>query len=523
MRNTLRVCSAVLMILISSIVVTSSAQATVSASPSAIDFGSVNVNSLSSPTVIVMTNTGTEPVFVQRASSNLSQFILAGPALPLILQVNDSISLQVLYQPTAAGQLFGEVTFTMVRRSAGTLVVPVTGVGVQAQLSMSPSSFNFSSVTVGQTKTMTVTVNNPGTSSVTISQATASGAGFTAAGITLPLTLAAGASSTFSAKCTPSSAGSLAGTLRLVSNAPNSPLSAALTGTGTQAQLSVVPASVGFGSVAMGATNTQTVTLANSGNANLIITQATVSGSGFSASGIALPLSLVPGSSSTFTVSLDPNSAGNLAGVLHLTSNAPNSPVSAPLSGTGIAQVLRLSSNPTSLAFGGLALNTNASQTVTLTNSGNSALTISQLNMSGAGFSYSGILLPIALAAGQSTTFNAIFDPATSGNLSGSATVVSNATNSPMTIALSGSGAPPVVHSISLSWTASSSTVVGYNIYSATQSGGPYTKMNSSPSASLTYSDTNVVSGDTYFLVATSVDSSGVESANSNEATALVP
>ncbi len=80
-------------------------------------------------------------------------------------------------------------------------------------------------------------------------------------------------------------------------------------------------------------------------------------------------------------------------------------------------------------------------------------------------------------------------------------------------------------HSVSLSWTAStSSNVVGYNVYRATTSGGPYTKLTtSSPVTTLSYTDTNILSGQTYYYVATAVDSSNTESAYSTQTQANVP
>jgi hypothetical protein len=78
-------------------------------------------------------------------------------------------------------------------------------------------------------------------------------------------------------------------------------------------------------------------------------------------------------------------------------------------------------------------------------------------------------------------------------------------------------------HSVLLNWAPSTSTVSGYNVYRSTVNGSGYTKLNSSMMASLSYSDTSVTSGTTYFYVATSVDSGGDESANSNQATAVVP
>ena len=66
-------------------------------------------------------------------------------------------------------------------------------------------------------------------------------------------------------------------------------------------------------------------------------------------------------------------------------------------------------------------------------------------------------------------------------------------------------------------------TIMGYNTYSSTISGGPYTKKTNSPVTSTTYTDSSVQGGQTYYYVVTSVDSSNVESAYSSEVTALVP
>jgi len=65
--------------------------------------------------------------------------------------------------------------------------------------------------------------------------------------------------------------------------------------------------------------------------------------------------------------------------------------------------------------------------------------------------------------------------------------------------------------------------VVGYYIYRGTTSGGPYTKLNSSPVLLTTYTDSTVQSGLTYYYVTTAVDSGGNESVHSNEVSAPIP
>ena len=149
-------------------------------------------------------------------------------------------------------------------------------------------------------------------------------------------------------------------------------------------------------------------------------------------------------------------------------------------------------------------------------------MSISQINVSGTGFSVSGFTPPLTLAAGQSTTFGVLFNPTISGSLDGTVSVVSNATNSP-TIAASGTDMQTVSHSATLYWTSSASTVMSYYVYRGAQTGGPYAKLNAAPASLTTYTDSTVQAGQTYFYVATSVDSNNVESAFSDETSATIP
>src|SRR5207245_4222018 len=112
--------------------------------------------------------------------------------------------------------------------------------------------------------------------------------------------------------------------------------------------------------------------------------------------------------------------------------DAPNSPSTIALSGTGVTSTFLLTASPTSLSFGNVTVGSNsAPQTVTLTNSGNSSVSISQINVSGSGFSASGLTAPLTLAAGQTASFSVVFASTTAGAATGNVSLVSNATNSP--------------------------------------------------------------------------------------------
>jgi fibronectin type 3 domain-containing protein len=95
--------------------------------------------------------------------------------------------------------------------------------------------------------------------------------------------------------------------------------------------------------------------------------------------------------------------------------------------------------------------------------------------------------------------------------------------NSPAVESLTGTGTAATQHDVNLSWSSSSSTVSGYNVYRGTLSGGPYGKINSSSDPGTSFSDTSVQANETYYYVVTGVNSAGEESAYSNQVTAVVP
>ncbi len=234
-------------------------------------------------------------------------------------------------------------------------------------------------------------------------------------------------------------------------------------GTGTsQPQVSLSSTTLGFGTVLLGASSTQTVKLTNSGTASLTVSSDTLAGTGFSISGLSFPLTLAAGQSTNFNVAFAPAASGSVSGSLSLVSNATNSPTALALTGSGATTTQLLTANPASLSFGSVNMGSTGSSQVTLTNSGNSNVTISSVTTSGAGFTTSGVSGSTTLAPNQSLTLNAAFAPTTAGSVTGSIAVVSNATNSPAAVALSGTG---------VSTSGGSGTIVNVTSYGATGNG----------------------------------------------------
>jgi len=308
-------------------------------------------------------------------------------------------------------------------------------------LSASPSNVSFGSVSVGSTSTQSVTLTNSGSASVTVSQATVSGTAFTVTKGTPLSSIAPGQSATLQIQFAPSSSGNLTGSFTVASDATNSPTTVYLAGTGgATSQLTASPGSLSFGNVNVGVSPSLGITLTNSGNSNVTISSVNTSGAGYSASGVGSNTTLTPGQTTTLNVTFAPTAAGSVTGSVSVASNASNSPTTIALTGAGVSATSQLTASPSSLSFGNVNVGVSPSLGITLTNGGNSNVTISSVNTSGAGYSASGVGSNTTLTPGQTTTLNVTFAPTAAGSVTGSVSVASNASNSPTTIALTGAG-----------------------------------------------------------------------------------
>ena len=500
----------------------SSAQPGVSITPASFAFGSVLDGQTKSQT-FRLTNTGNGSLTISQLAVSGTGYSLSGLVTPSTVAAGASTTFSATFAPTTAASLPGTVTITSnAPTSPSTIALSGTGVAGTVILSASPTSLAFGNVNAGVTSSKSVTLTNNGTGNVTITLITVNGKDLTTNGVTAPATLTPGQTQTMNVAFTPTAQETVSGNITLT-NSQGINTVVAVSGTGVQAGISLTPSSANFGSVTVGATNSQTIQIGNTGNGVLTITQANVTGTGFSVAGLTLPLSINPGLTSTFNAQYQPATAGSASGSISIVSNAAVSPSVVTLTGTGVPATEILSLSTTSLSFGNVNTGTSSTQTVSITNTGNANVQISQIAVAGTGYSLSGASMPITVTPSQKLTFSVIFSPAVAGSASGAVTITSNATGSPATIALLGSGVTTVSHSVSLSWTASTSVVSGYNVYRSTTSGSGYVKVNGGLVAAVDYSDSSVANGTTYYYVTTAVDSSGNESGYSNEAAAIIP
>ena len=151
----------------------------------------------------------------------------------MTLAVGQSTSFNVTFAPTASGTVNGNVAIVSDAINSP-LNLPLSGDGLApGSLSANPPSVNFSNVVVGDNQSVLETLTNSSGSSVTITQAVPTGAGFSINGLNLPVTLAGGQSTTFNVVFTPQSAGSVTGNVAISSNAANALLNIPLTGFGS--------------------------------------------------------------------------------------------------------------------------------------------------------------------------------------------------------------------------------------------------------------------------------------------------
>ena len=208
---------------------------------------------------------------------------------------------------------------------------------------------------------------------------------------------------------------------------------------------------VDLGAIPVGDTSpAQTVTIENIGTANLDIGTLAISGANpgdFSISSDSCSgSSLAATETCTFDVDMSPSAAGGRSAQVDIPSNADSSPDTVGLTGTGTEPGLSLDTN--NVGFGTVTVDDLVASVVTVTNTGTTSLTISDISGPGAPFALAGgscLPTPTVLAIGASCEIQVEFEPTEPGNFADSFVITSDAPSSPDTVSLSGSAEAAVV------------------------------------------------------------------------------
>lgn len=419
------------------------------ASAASLSFGDVTVGT-SSTQPFTVTSTGTAPVTISAANVSGTGFTVSGATFPVMLDPQQTLTLQLQFKPATAGAVSGTLALASNSSTNANPSIALSGTGTPAtnpQLSVNTASMSFGDIPLGSSTTQSLTLTSTGTSPVTINSDTITGAGFSVSGASFPLTLNPQDTVTLKVTFDPVDVGEATGALTIDSDSStNATTQVDLSGTGeavTTAQLTVHPGSISFGDVTVGSSSTQPVTLVSSGTAPVTVNSADISGTGFTVSGANFPLTLAPQQTATLQVKFAPATTGTVSGSLAIASNsATASAASVSLSGTGEeATTPQLTTSAASLNFGNVTVGSSSTQPLTLTSTGTAAVTVNSASVSGTGFTVSGATFPLNLNPGQTVTLQVKFDPTNTGAVTGKLAIASNSSTNPnATVSLSGTG-----------------------------------------------------------------------------------
>jgi hypothetical protein len=204
------------------------------ATPSSVSLGSVPEGTTNSQT-IQLKNTSTKSVTIIGTSiiAAGNQYHESGMTLPLTLAPGAITHFHLALSPTISGTLNGTLTVNVASPNVPRVIkIAGTGIAATRSITASPTSLNFGSEAVGKSHLLTVSLKNTGNSRVTVSGITASNTDFTTSGGISGATLAAGQSATLNVSFDPKTATAQSGTVKISSNAVNSPLMIVVAGTG---------------------------------------------------------------------------------------------------------------------------------------------------------------------------------------------------------------------------------------------------------------------------------------------------
>lgn len=454
------------------------ALATLTPSPTSLAFGAQAVATTSAARTVTVTNSGTGAANLSSITTGSADFAIQSSTCGASLAIGASCTVGVTFRPSAAGSRTGSLSF------GGLIAVPLTGTGTVSgpALAAAPASLDFGTLTAGLASApQTVTLSNPGTATTTLTSITSTSGEFTLQSSTCGASLAAGASCTVGVSFAPSASGARTGALTVASNAPGSPLSVALTGTGVvltgnqAAGKPVTASSVNSGFPASNAVDGDPSTYWESVNGTGVFPQSlTVDlGTAIPVGRVILKLPpqtawaarnqpfsvLTSTDNSTFTSRasspgvFDPAVNNNTVTVdftavvaryvrIQITANSgwPAGQISElEVWPATVVPPPSLTATPASLTFATQNVGTtSAAQTVTVRNPGSAAVTLSGVTTGSSEFAQN-TTCGASLAAGATCTVSVTFTPAASGTRSATLTV--NNSGSTLTVPLTGTGA----------------------------------------------------------------------------------
>src|SRR5215831_889362 len=211
--------------------------------------------------------------------------------------------------------------------------------------------------------------------------------------------------------------------------------------------LSSSPSSVSFGTVTLGNKVTRTLAITSVATAGVTVSKATMSNAEFSISSLVLPFSVNKGATTYFAIGFKPTASGTVTGTLTLSSSNGAVLLTVSLSGTGAGSgsssstsTPPLTSTPSSVSYGSVAVGNKLTQTLMIKNVTSSNVSVSSFSISNPAFSISSLTMPFSIAAGVTNYFAVGFKPTAAGGFTGSLTLKNSSGTALVTVPLNGTG-----------------------------------------------------------------------------------
>lgn len=315
--------------------------------------------------------------------------------------------------------------------------------------SASPDSLAFEARDMGTSSdAQPVTITNPGPYS-TIIESVSAPFGFVVSGVSFPVVLQAEEAATFEVVFLPVFNG--VADADLVFHTSVGALHVAVSGEGRGPALSLSPDEVLLPDTDFGASSSATLTLSNTGSANLVVTALDADSDDFEATAL-LPLTIAPGSNADATITFAPTRRGQRSGTIRIESNAHPEPLEVPVSGNGLGAAVSISVYE--LVFPKTPLDTWSDLPLELTNDGERALVVTGLVMSGSApddFS-SPTPWPLVVEPGATGTLTVRFTPMWSERRRAELSLESNAAMPAFRLPVSGTGVTAQLTRSPASW-----------------------------------------------------------------------
>ena len=201
------------------------------ATPSSASFGSVPLGTTDSQTV-QLRNTGALTVTISSVSVGGKGFALHGITTPLVLAGGKTVNATLFFAPTVKGYVAGSASIAS-NAANKTLTMTFSGTGVAdtRAIAATPASLTFGNENLGRSNTLPVTLKNTGNSRVTLSGVTITGSGIITSAVTGTI-IAPGQTTTLDVTFAPKTAGTIRGSVKVASNATNSPATITIGGEG---------------------------------------------------------------------------------------------------------------------------------------------------------------------------------------------------------------------------------------------------------------------------------------------------